>query len=63
MLNPEHVEKVGELLRDFKAFQEKVDDLKEETAFKKTLIELIAEHLIARKHLRPLEVIRYLDNN
>ena len=64
MLNPDHVEKVGELLRDFKAFQKKFDDLlEEEAAFKATLIELIADHLITRKQLRPLEIIRHLDRN
>ncbi|MEX2336391.1 MAG: hypothetical protein WD555_03870 [Fulvivirga sp.] len=64
MLTPEHVKKVGELLKEFKAFQEKFDDLKEdEFTCKATLIDLIADHFLARKQLKPLEVIRYLDNN
>lgn len=64
MLNPEHVEKIGELLKDFRAFQEKLNELAEEEAgFKRTLIELIADHFVAQKYLRPLEVIRHLDNN
>jgi hypothetical protein len=64
MLKPDQVEMVGELLREFKAFQAKFEELKEdEFIHKKILIDLIADHLQARKQLKPLEVIRYLDNN
>lgn len=64
MLSPQEVEKVGELLKEFKAFQAKFDDLKEdEFDCTKILIELMADHLVARKQLKTLEVIRFLDNN
>ncbi|SEJ16562.1 hypothetical protein SAMN05192553_102719 [Cyclobacterium xiamenense] len=64
MLTPAHVEKVGELLREFKAFQAKFEELKDdEFIHNKILIDLLADHLQARKQLKPLEVIRYLDNN
>ncbi|EPR69873.1 hypothetical protein [Cyclobacterium qasimii] len=64
MLNPEHIEKVDELLKEFKAFQEKFEELKEdEFTFKKTLINLIADHFLARKRLKTFEAILYLDSN
>jgi lysyl-tRNA synthetase class II len=64
MLKPDQVEKVGEILREFKAFQAKFDELTDdEFRQKKMLIDLIADHLQAQKQLKRLEVIRYLDNN
>jgi hypothetical protein len=64
MLNPEHIEKVAELIKEFKAFQEKIEELEEdEFTFKKILIELISDHFLAQKQLKTLEVIRYLDSN
>lgn len=64
MLKPDQVEKVGEILREFKAFQAKFDGLMDdEFRQKKKLIDLIADHLQAQKPLKGLEVIRYLDNN
>jgi hypothetical protein len=64
MLKPEYVEKVRKILKDFKTFQEKFNELKdEEFTQKEILIELITDHLQAGKQMKASDVIRYLDNN
>jgi len=64
MLKPEYVEKVIEILKNFKPFQEKFNELKdEEFTQKEILIELITDHLQAGKQMKASDVIRYLDNN